>query len=212
MKHTVSDKVYLSVFILAFALMTPLAHAKKQTVPDSPEKVKALQVGQSIPKVTLKDITDNDVQLNKLVQEKPTVLIFYRGGWCPYCNVHLSELVSIEKDILKKGYQIVAISIDTPEQLKKTLSKNSIQYTLLSDSQAVASKKFGLAFRVDDETYKKYIGYGINLEEASGEKHHILPVPAVFLVNQKGKITYSHINPDYKIRLSTKKILDVIQQ
>ena len=141
------------------------------------------------------------------VSKKPTILVFYRGGWCPYCSSHLSDLYSIEKELLDLGYQIAAVSIDKPEKLKETLDKTKINYTLLSDSDAEASKAFGLAFKVADEYNNKLKDYGISLEEASGRDHHILPVPAAFVINKKGVIKYSYVNPDHTIRVDPQVLL-----
>ncbi|WP_086934585.1 peroxiredoxin-like family protein [Agarilytica rhodophyticola] len=181
------------------------AYADK--VPEDAAKVCPIKVGQEIPKVTLQGIDGKNVDLAAKIGEKPTVLVFYRGGWCPYCNVHLGELKTIESDLKAMGYQIVAISPDLPKNLKQSMDKNEISYTLLSDSKATAVKAMGLAFKVDAETYKKYLGYNIDLEEASGEKHHILPVPAALITDTSGKVRFSFHSPDYKVRIDTDVLL-----
>ena len=88
------------------------------------------------------------------------------------------------------------------------MTKDELGYTILSDNNSAASTAFGLAFKVDDDTYEKYKGYGINLEEASGNTNHILPVPAVYLLDTQGKIKFDYSNPDYKVRLDTDKLLE----
>jgi len=192
-------KIFLSILLLG----TALAQAQTNSNP--------LKVGDAIPDVKLRTEENKEVSLRKLVSEKPTVLIFYRGGWCPFCNRHLQSLGGIEDDLNKAGAQLVAISMDQPSKLKETPDRNKLHYRLLSDSDAVAAKAFGIAFKVDDATVEKYKGYGINLDAASGNDHHILPYPAVFVADTSGKIRFAHVNPDYKMRLEPKKILEAVQ-
>lgn len=192
-------KTILSILLLGAAL----AHAETNAT--------TLKVSASIPDVKLRTEDDKEVSLRKLVSEKPTVLIFYRGGWCPFCNRHLQSLAGIEDDLNKAGVQLLAISMDQPSKLKATPDREKLHYRLLSDSDAAAATAFGIAFKVDDKTVEKYKGYGINLDAASGKDHHILPHPAVFVADTSGKIRFAHVNPDYKVRLEPKKILEAAQ-
>lgn len=170
-----------------------------------------LKVGDAIPDVTVRTEEGKEVRLRALVAEKPTALIFYRGGWCPFCNRHLKELNGIEKDIVREGAQLLAISMDQPEKLKATPDHDQLGYKLLSDSNAAAIKAFGIGFRVDDATVEKYKTYKIDLEAASGEKHHLLPHPAVFVAGTNGVIRFAHVNTDYKVRLEPAKILQAVK-
>jgi len=164
-----------------------------------------------VPDATLQALNGKNVSLTNILKRKRTVLIFYRGGWCPYCNAHLSDLVTIEKQVTDRGFQIIAISPDTPSELNKTLTKDHLNYKLFSDSSAEAMKKFGVAYRLDDPTFTKMRdSFGVDLEKSSGQTHHILPVPSVFVVGKDGKIVYVHSNPDYKVRLKGSEILSVI--
>lgn len=190
-------KRLLSLLVLG----TALAQAQTNSPP--------LKVGDSIPDVTLRTEDDKEVSLRKLVSEKPTVLIFYRGGWCPFCTRHLKDLVGIESDLEKQGAQLVAISMDTPAKLKATPDHDKLGYRLLSDSDAHAAKAFGIAFTVEEDLVKQYKdSYKIDLEAAAGNKNHILPHPAVFVADTSGKIRFAHFNPDYKVRLEPAKILE----
>lgn len=172
-----------------------------------------LAVGQTIPDSTLQTEDGKSVKLRELVSEKPTVLIFYRGGWCPYCTKHLMALAGIEKDILAAGYQILAVSPDQPSVLAETPDRRELKYTLLSDSSMETAKAFGLSFEVPEELVSKYKNeYQIDIEAASGKKHHLLPHPAVFVVSKDGRITFAHINEDYKVRLEPEAILKAIQK
>jgi len=176
-------------------------------VPGNAEKTNPLETGQPVPAVIVADSDGNPVSLKEKVSGNPSVLIFYRGSWCPYCNKHLASLLDIEEDLRDLGYELIAISPDRPEGLKKAIEENNLNYTLLSDSSAEAARAFGVAFKVSLATRTLYKGYGIDLEEASGKDHHILPVPAVFVVDEKGVIQFVYSNPDYKVRLSPEKIL-----
>lgn len=99
------------------------------------------------------------------------------------------------------GFEILAITGEVPGKVSAFLEKEKLGLTVLADTKQVAALAFGIAFRLGDDTYEKYKGYGVDLEETSGEKHHILPVPAVFLVDAGGVIRFSYVNPDFKVRL-----------
>jgi peroxiredoxin len=189
----------LSIFILG----TTLAQAQTDSTP--------LKVGDAIPDVTLRTEENREVNLRDLISEKPTVLIFYRGGWCPFCNRHLQSLVGIEDDLKKAGVQLLAISMDQPEKLKATPDREKLGYRLLSDSDAKAATAFGIAYKVDKATLENLTAYGVDLEAASGNDHHILPYPAVFISDGTGKIRFAHVNPDYRVRLEPAKILEAAQ-
>lgn len=173
---------------------------------DSPKQAAK---GDMIPDITLKDASGAEVRLRNTVKSKPAVLIFYRGGWCPFCTKHLMALNEIQGDLTGAGFQILAISADQPSKLTEPPGHNELKYTLLSDSTMKGSVAFGISHQVPDELVAKYkTNYQIDLEAASGEVHHTLPHPAVFLVDQEGVIRYAHVNPDYKQRLDPAKILE----
>lgn len=167
----------------------------------SAEEVNPVLISSTIPDVSVKNTDGENLNLRDIVKDQPTIFVFYRGGWCPYCNSHLADLKKIEDDLTKEGYKVYAISADRPELLKKTMDKNELTYTLLSDAPMTAAKAFGIAFKMDDETVERYKSYDINIEKDSGYDHHLLPAPAVFLVDQKGVIKFSYVNPNYKERI-----------
>ncbi|MBX3113860.1 MAG: AhpC/TSA family protein [Fimbriimonadaceae bacterium] len=176
-------------------------------VASSAETTKPLKAGVKAPNPGLHNLEGKKTDLATIAGEKPTVLIFYRGGWCPYCNRHLAELGKIENDLVEMGYQMVAVSPDTPAELNKSVEKGELKYKLFSDSMADAAKQFGIAFKVEESLVTKYKNdYKIDLEAASGQKHHILPVPSVFII-KKGMIIYSYSNPDYRVRLKGDEVL-----
>lgn len=189
------------------ASKTKAASAAQASVPSVATDVRPILVGSALPKITLRDANGKAFDLNAAVAEKPVVLIFYRGGWCPFCNSHLAQLRKSEEPLKELGYDILAISPDSAAQVDATSTKNKLGYRLMSDSSMAASRALGIAFRVDDATAKKYREYGIDLEKSSGYTHHQLPVPAVFLVGRDGIIHFSYVNPNYKVRLAPEVLL-----
>ncbi len=119
----------------------------------------------------------------------------------------MGQLQEIAPQLVELGYRIIAISPDRPEKQRASLEKNKLGYALLSDSKMTASTAFGIAYKVDDAMLKQLAGFGIDLEEASGETHHLLPVPAVFLVGRSGQIEFQYANPDYRVRLDPQVLL-----
>jgi len=190
--------ILVLIAITASILLGVVLSAQSQTVPTSPTDISPLLIGEQIPAIALSDAKGKAVQLKQLVALKPTVLIFYRGGWCPFCNKQLGELQSIEGDLKKMGYQIIAISTDSPENLSKTIGKQKLGYTLLSDSKLVASKQFGIAY-VGPKNYEKTLFEG----SAGMNTEKLLPVPSVFILDTRGVIRFEYINPDFKQRISS---------
>lgn len=170
-------------------------------------EIRPILLGSRVPDVALRTVEGQPTSLSKQVGGSPAILVFYRGGWCPYCNLQLSELRLIEDQAKALGYQMIAISPDRPEELSKSLDKNDLSYTLLSDSKADALRAFGIGFRVDDATVAKYKVYGIDLEAASGASHRALPVPSVFIVDGEGTLQFGYTHPDYTVRIPGDVIL-----
>jgi peroxiredoxin len=202
----------LSLIILSFAFTRTInASSSLSTIEitnTDPSKICALNVGSTISsELKIRDINGESHSLKKIISKRPTIIVFYRGGWCPFCNLQLQNLRKVVKDVESTGFQLIAISPDRPSELKKSLGKHKLTYKLLSDSSANAAKQFGIAFKVNQPTLKKYEEHGINLEKASGKKHNLLPVPSVFILNKDGKVHFSYANPDYKVRLDEEIIL-----
>ncbi|MDI6034564.1 peroxiredoxin-like family protein [Flavobacterium sp. LB2P84] len=156
-----------------------------------------------MPNVTLKSVENTDVNVTELISKKRTVLVFYRGGWCPYCNAHLAALGEAEKELLDLGYQIIAISPDAPKSLKVTDDKEKLNYLLLSDSTGELSRAVGIAFQAP-ENYKAIITKG-----SEGVNSSFLPVPAVFILNTNAEIEFEHITPNFKNRISNDLLIAV---
>jgi len=181
------------------------------SVPAYAHNINPVEVGSNVPDATVKRSDGTSVALKNLIENKPSVLVFYRGGWCPYCNMQLSALAMSEVQIEAEGYQILAFSPDSPDKLKAAMEKNDYNYQLFSDADLNAAKAFGIAFQVDDQTYQRLLKHDIDLEKASGKDHHLLPVPAVFIIDSKSMIAFRYFNPDYRQRLSKEALLEAIQ-
>jgi peroxiredoxin len=200
-------KFALRMLCVAFVFQSSMALA---AIAGRADAVQPLLIGASAPSATLMNIDGKSVTLTKVLAGKPAVVIFYRGGWCPYCNLQLADLRKLVAPLKAKGVGLVAISPDQPQELFKSVTKNELDYQLYSDAKTQAIDGFGIGFKVDAATITKYAGYGIDLEKSSGEKHHVLPVPSVFLLDANGKIQFEYVNPDYSVRLSSAVVLAAV--
>lgn len=172
------------------------------------EATQPLRVGELAPTtLTLRTLRDEEIQLGQLAAGRPTVIVFYRGGWCPYCVRHLSDLARIEPQLASASVTLLAVSPDGPTKLAEAQAKQPLPFTRLSDSTHAVMTAFGIAYRVDQPTQEKLQEYGINLAEWSGSPESILPVPAVFVIDPTGRVTFAHANPDYTVRLSGDAVL-----
>jgi len=186
---------------------TTMADSIGKPVYDKPEEVQPLSQGQNIPNGELTTLEGKKVELKTLISQKPSILIFYRGGWCPFCNLQMGQLVKIEPDLMKMGYQLLAITPDKPESLRESLEKHGINYTLLSDRTMELTRQFGLAYRLDPQTLDKMKGFGVDLEKSTGNSLHELPVPAAFVVDTHGLIHFVYYNPDIKVRVNPDELM-----
>ena len=197
-----------SLFLFAVIICSSIRlNAQMSTgIPAKPEDISPLLIGENIPVIKLPDAMGKNFDLNSAIAQKPTILIFYRGGWCPYCNKQLSGIQDIEPELNKMGYQIIAVSTDSPDNLKFSVDKNKLEYTLLSDADLNLSKQFGLA-------YKAPAAYDKLLPTSSGGKNvdKLLPVPSVFFISKKGNIRFEYINVDFKQRINSDLLRAVAQ-
>ena len=152
-------------FVVSFALLGPLVSAAAASaVPNDASQVKPLQPGLQAPAFVARRPDGQAFNFDSRRLEKPVVMIFYRGGWCPYCNAHLGQLGEAEPELVRMGYEVLFLSADKPELLYPSLKDPSIKYTILSDAAMDAARAFGIAFRVDDATVAQYRQYGIDLD------------------------------------------------
>jgi peroxiredoxin len=189
---------YAQLIGLLAVLLTEPALA---SIPDDPAQVHPLSVGNPAPVFSARTA---DGVLRKFSPDgysKPTIVLFYRGGWCPYCNMQLSDMRLVEPKLRASGFEIVFLSTDRPQLLYSSLKATDIHYTLLSDSHLKAAKAFHIAYHLDGVTLAKQREYGVDLERTTGTKRHELPVPSVFIIDTSGTIRFVYSNPDYTVRL-----------
>ena len=187
-----------NIFKIVALLFSVVSFAQ---IADKAENVSPLLIGEKIPNVVLHDANGKEVK-TKDILDKKTVLVVYRGGWCPYCNSQLADMQEIEKDIIALGYQVIAISPDAPSFLKQTLDKKELQYKLYSDSEGVFSQAVGIAFSREKPKLDKY---------SEGKNPGFLPVPTVYVLNDKQEIEFMYINPNYGTRLKGDLLLAVLK-
>jgi peroxiredoxin len=186
---------------LAVGTSTIQAQFQRTDIHDEASQVQPLLPGMKAAPFDVLDVTGNPLRFDPDSMKKPLVLTFFRGGWCPYCNLHLAELRKTEAELNNMGFDIWFISIDQPEVLYESLQQPDIGYTIYSDSKLQATRSFGLAFRIPDEMVEQYLEYDVDLEAVSGETHHVLPAPATFIIGRDGIIQFQYTNPDFKVRL-----------
>ncbi len=203
-----------SLVATAALLLTTLSSAHAQ-IADAPTSVRPLLNGLNAPlEAQVQRLTGEKVELKQLIAGKPTVLVFYRGGWCPFCNTQLAGLRSIEKPLSDAGYQLIALSpepIDATAKVKAETDKAPLSYQLYSDAGLQAMQAFGIAYYMDAKTEAIYRqSYGIKLTyDATGKA--VLPAPTVFILGADGTILFSYVHVNYKTRLAPELLLHAAQ-
>ncbi len=193
-------KSLIALFSLLFIAQLGLSRSADEVTP--------LLIGKTIPKVDVLDETGTKQFLPTILEGKYSIVVFYRGGWCPYCNRQMQELAEAESQFLELGYQIIGISPDSPEMLSSIEKDGELNYSLYSDSGFAAIEAFGIDFNLSKATLLKYKGFGIDLAKSSGGLNKDrLPAPSVFIVTPDNKVAFSYTNPDYKERIPGKLLL-----
>jgi peroxiredoxin len=189
--------------VLALLLMTAMnLHAQ--------EKPEGLFINSKAPDFKAKDQNGNELVLKDLRKKGPVVLIFYRGYWCPYCNKELQKLEDSLQLINEKGAKLIAITPEKQEGIAKTIEKTKASYSIITDDELKVMKAYRVAYQVDDKTVGRYKMANIDLAVNNGQKPGsiYLPVPAVYIINKDGEISYRFFNADYKSQAPVKDILD----
>lgn len=191
----------LAAFALAVLALVAVSSRGALDYANSAADIRPAGFGDELPDTTLARPDGTQVSLHDVLKGQPSILVIYRGGWCPYCTRHLAGLQHVYERLKNMGYQLIAISPDSPQKAAQTAPEHDLDYTLLSDVTFKTVSSLGLAFKVDADTIEKYKGYGITLRSAPGTETKLLPVPAVYLVSPENKISFAHIDPDYTQRL-----------
>jgi peroxiredoxin len=174
------------------------------------EKPEGLFINSKAPDFKAKDKNGNEIVLKDLRKKGPVVLVFYRGYWCPYCNRELHRLEDSLKLITDKGAQLIAITPEKQEGIAKTIESTKATYPIITDDDMKIMKAYDVAYQVDDKTVGRYKMASIDLAANNGQKPGsiYLPVPAVYIINKDGEISYRFFDPDYKKRPSVKDLLE----
>jgi peroxiredoxin len=174
------------------------------------EKPEGLFINSKAPDFKSKDQNGNEIALKDLRKKAPVVLVFYRGYWCPYCNKELERLQDSLQIISDKGAQLVAVTPEKQEGIAKTVEKTKASFPIITDEEMKIMKAYDVAYQVDEKTIGRYKMASIDLAANNGQKSDAvyLPIPAVYIINKQGEITYRYFESDYRKRPYVKEILD----
>jgi len=171
---------------------------------------KALTVGAQAPDFTLPNAQGKSIELQKLLANGPVVISFYRGVWCPFCNLELKALQKALPEIKALGATLVAISPQTPDNSLSTVEKNELEFEVLSDVGNLVARKFGLVFQLTEEVLAYQKKFDVDVANYNGDQSYELPIPATYVVKD-GKIAYAFIDPDFTKRLEPAEILTALK-
>ena len=169
-----------------------------------------IAAGQPAPDAMLHDADGQSIQLRDLVANGPILLVFYRGGWCPYCNFQIHELTAAFAEFERRGVTPVAVSVDQVEEASKTTPTYTIPFPVLSDPDLAAHRAFRVVHHADDAEVTRLNGFGLDIERSSGRNHHDFAIPSIFVIDRAGVVRWAHADPDYKVRPSTLQLLAAI--
>lgn len=181
------------LFYLFYSLLSTFCFSQTLKIAANHTKTEPIKLGKKVSlDGQIMNLEGDKITFSQLItgKKKKTLVIFYRGGWCPFCNKHLADLRNIVEPLKKEGIDIIAISSDSQKRMKNMVEKHKLPYQLYSDFSNQLMSNFGIGFY---------------------QSKTVLPVPSVFLINGKGKILFAHSNHDYTKRLSHQKILEAIK-
>lgn len=194
-----------------------LGEEKRRTLEDHVRKLQLSGVGSSVVKVgskapnfSLPDHHGDQWELATALCSGPVVLKFYRGTWCPYCNIELRAYQLRLSEIRRRASAFVAVSPEKPDFAQAFLTKEQIDFPVLSDFKNVVAHRFGLEFVVDEALQQLMKEFGISLPEQNGEDSWTLPVPGTFVISSGGQVVYSFAEPDFTLRADPEEVLAVL--
>lgn len=174
-----------------------------QSLKNSELEKEAFNIGDKIEDTILLNNLGDKVSIMDVLGKQPAIISFYRGTWCPYCNLELSTYNELLKD--KNKIKMIAIS---PERPESSINVENLNFEVLSDIDNKFAKKLNLTFDITETIENIYDGFGINLEKSQGKKNRILPIPATYIVDSSGVIVYAYIDVDYTKRAEPKDVID----
>ena len=173
---------------------------------------KCLKVGDKAPAFTLPNVHGSSIHSTKLLKSGPLVISFYRGSWCPYCNLELVALQRSFPQLKDIGAQLVAISPERPEKAEAIVGKHGLSFEVLSDAGNKVARQFGLVFTLDKELQPLYLRAGNDLPAYNGDESWEIPLPATYVVDRDGTIVYAFVDTDYTKRLEPSEILTAVKE
>ncbi len=193
-----------ALLIASMLLAPPMSRTADETLST------ALNVGDKAPDFTLMDATGTEVKLSSLLQDGPVVLTWYRGGWCPHCNIALKNLQEALPRFKEAGATLVALSPELPDNSLTTSEKHALMFPVLSDVGLMVADAYGVSYTLDEKTAMNYnSGFGLN--KWNGDTSNRLPLPVTYVVNQEGVITYRFIDTDIRKRAPHAELLSALK-
>jgi peroxiredoxin len=173
---------------------------------------RAVKEGERAPDFELPNVQGKSVSLSALLERGPVVLAFYRGGWCPYCNLQLRAYQRILPEIRELGGQLVAVSPEPQDASLSTAEKNALEFEVLSDVDVTAARSFRLLFDLSERLKQTYIGMDKDLSSMNADGQWHLPIPATYVIAQDGRVELAFVDPEYRHRLEPSDILAALQR
>lgn len=174
--------------------------------------VPGIAVGDVAPTFALPSATGLEVSLDDRLVEGPVVVVFYRGAWCPFCNVHLQGFQEILDDIAACGASLTAISPQTPDDSLAFTEKLSLGFDVLSDLDQSVSKQWRLQYELPEALHEVYQSMGMALDEHNADGSWNLPVPATFVLDRDGVVRARHVDPNYRERMEPADVLAALRE
>lgn len=173
---------------------------------------RALKAGDVAPSFALSDAEGHVVGSKELLARGPLVVSFYRGVWCPYCNLELQALEAARPEFEAYGARLVAISPQTPPNSRKSQRQNGLGFPILSDANSKVAAAFGIRFALPGDLVELYKVFGNDLPAINGDSSWVLPTPARYVIGTDGVIAYAEVNPDYTRRPDPTELLPVLDR
>jgi peroxiredoxin len=172
-----------------------------------------LKVGDRAPAIVLENARGVTVDVATLLKKGPVIVTFYRGGWCPFCNLELKAYQEILPQIVAAGASLVAISPEKPDDTLSTAEKNALSFEVLSDVGQNVGRAFGLVYEFTDELKSAYRGFNLDIPARNGTPGEwALPVSATYVIDRDGSIVYAHTDVDYRDRADPRDVLQVVMK
>jgi peroxiredoxin len=173
---------------------------------------RALKAGSKAPEFTLRDCDGRAVNSRDLLAKGPLVVSFYRGVWCPYCNLELQALEAALPEIKTQGASLVAISPQTAPNSRKSQRENKLSFAILCDERSEVAGAFGIRFALPMNLIELYRSFRIDLLAYNDDPSWVLPMPARYVIGRDGVIAYAEVNPDYTRRPDPSELLPVLDR